>query len=78
MCWRTVLLEDVSVMRAVAPASLHYAIARSYATAKTFIGRILFSGFKVDFTALLAEQIGQNGPETTSYFSQGSVATVCR
>jgi len=44
----------------------------------SFIGQILSSHVEVIQTALLTEQISQNGPKTKNYTSQGSVATVRR
>jgi len=62
MCWRTVLLEDVSVSTAIAPvnASVQYHddMKRS--------SHILSENFKVDLAALLTEQNGQNDPKTTN------------
>jgi len=73
MCWCTVLLEDVSVTMVMAPvnekmisslASVQY--RDNMQRYKSFISHILSLSFEVNLTALLAEHIGQNGPETTS------------
>jgi len=45
---------------------------------KSSIGQISLSRFEVILTAVLMEQISQNGPKTKLNISRGIVATVCR
>jgi len=42
--------------------------AHSMQPSPSYFG-FLFASFEVDLTALLTEQIGQNGPKTRNYFS---------
>jgi len=74
MCWCTVLLEDVSVTMVMAPVNEKFHLLHQPSVQyrdnmqryKSFISHVLSLSFEVSLTALLTEQIGQNGPETTS------------